>query len=218
MLDDVASTRAVYDYSAGYYASAVGTTVTPAFERPQDRAVLAAFAEDVGASDRANVVDIGCGVGRITSFLHDSGLRMSGIDISHEMVRIAQLSHPHLPFAVSTMTDLPLPDDSLAGAVLWYSIIHTAPPDLASVWSELARVLCPFGRVLLAFQAGDDDVITRPDAYGSGTPLTWYRHDLDNVAASIGAFDFILQSRTWRRAELAHETTGQAFLTFQRAR
>ncbi len=32
----IASTRKVYDFSSAHYASAVGTTVTPAFERPID--------------------------------------------------------------------------------------------------------------------------------------------------------------------------------------
>ena len=35
-LDHIASTREVYDFSAAHYASAVGTTITAAFERPID--------------------------------------------------------------------------------------------------------------------------------------------------------------------------------------
>lgn len=50
---------------------------------------------------------------------------------------------------------------SVSAAVLWYSIIHTPPTLLSEVWIELARVLRPNAPVLLAFQAGDNEVVRR---------------------------------------------------------
>ena len=215
-IDHVASTRAVYDFSAATYASAVGTTVTAAFERPIDRAVLNTFADDCAAVDHGHVLDIGCGVGRVTSYLHTRELSVSGIDLSAEMITMARLANPHLIFDVATMTALPRDDGSLAAAVLWYSIIHTPPAALPDVWAELARVLAVDGHVLLAFQVGQNDEIRRDNAYGSSISLMWYRHRIEDVVRGVELARFVVQTRIWRRAELAHETTPQAFLTFKR--
>lgn len=214
--DFIKSTRSVYDFSAAHYASTVGTKVSDAFETPIDRAILNAFAEDLVSVDHARVLDIGCGVGRVTSYLHERGLDVRGVDLSPEMVRIARSAHPHLLFDVAPMTTLPAKNGSHAAAVLWYSIIHTPPGELPEVWDELARVLAPNGRVLLGFQTGDNDEVQRENAYGSTTTMTWYRHNVDDVVQSIERSDFAIQARIWRRAELAHETTPQAFLIFQR--
>ena len=212
----ISSTRKVYDFSAAHYASAVGTTITAPFERPIDRATLNAFAEDLVAVTHALVLDIGCGVGRVTQYLHERGLDVQGLDLSSEMISVARSAHPHLTFGVAPMTELPIDNGSLAAAVLWYSIIHTPPSALPDVWNELARVLAPNGRVLLGFQAGDNDEVQRQNAYGSSTTLTWYRHNIDDVVRSVERAGFVVHSRIWRTAELAHETTPQAFLTFQR--
>jgi SAM-dependent methyltransferase len=214
--EHIAATRQVYDFSAAHYASAVGTTVTPAFERPIDRGVLNAFAEDLLAVEHARVLDVGCGVGRVTACLHDRGLDVRGVDLSPEMIATARSAHPHVNFEVASMTELPLDDQALDATVLWYSIIHTPLAVLPAVWSELARVLTPNGRVLLGFQAGNNDEVRREDAYGSGTTMTWYRHNVDDVEHGLERAGFVVQARIWRAAELTHETTPQAFLIAQR--
>lgn len=212
----IASTRHVYDFSAAHYASEVGTTVTPAFERPIDLAVLHAFSEDLLAVVDARVLDVGCGVGRITSYLHDRGLEVSGVDLSTEMIAAARSSHPHLTFSVSPMTNLPLDEHSVAGVVLWYSIIHLPPAALPQVWDEIARVLTAQGRMLLGFQAGDNDIVRRDNAYGSSTTMTWYRHNVDDVVRGVERAGFGVKARIWRTAQLPHETTPQAFLICER--
>ncbi len=215
--DYIASTRDVYDFSAAHYASAVGTSVSEAFERPVDRALLNAFAEDlVGVAD-ALVVDVGCGVGRVTSYLHQRGLNVRGVDLSSEMVAVARSAHPNLGFEVASMTSLPMGDASVSAAVLWYSIIHTPPTMLSEVWIELARILKPNAPVLLGFQAGDNDVVQRENAYGSAATLTWYRHNVDDVIRSAESAGFVLHTRAWRVAELANESTPQAFLIIRSA-
>lgn len=214
--DHITSTRAIYDFSAAEYASAVGTTVTAAFERPIDRAILNAFAEDLAAVSHAPVLDIGCGVGRVTSYLHERGLDVRGIDLSPGMIAIARSAHPHLAFDVAPMTELPVDHGSLAAVVLWYSIIHTPPALLLDVWNELARVLAPNGRVLVGFQAGNNEEVQRENDHGSSMTMIWYRHNSDDVVQSVERAGFVVHTRIWRTAELANETTPQAFLTFQR--
>ena len=40
---------------------------------------------------------IGCGVGRVTSYLNERGPDVQGIDLSPEMIATARLAHPTWP-------------------------------------------------------------------------------------------------------------------------
>ena len=214
--DHVLASREVYDHSAEQYLEAVGSVVSPEFEAAIDVAVLTSFAQELASAPAGPVVDAGCGVGRVTRFLADAGLDISGVDFSTAMIEAARSAHPHLRFDVGSLTRLPSPDHSLAGVVYWYSIIATPPQDLDAVWEELDRTLSSSGRTLVAFQAGQNDLIETPNAYGSATTLELYRHRVDDVVHSLekAGFDVLVEVR--RKAALKYETTPQAMLVAQR--
>ncbi len=214
--DHVLASREVYDHSAGQYLETVGSTVSAEFEAPIDRAVLTAFAQDLAAEPAGPVIDAGCGVGRVTRFLADAGLDISGVDLSLRMVEAARSAHPHLRFDVGSLTRLHSPDRSLAGVVYWYSIIATPPEELHAVWQELDRVLSGSGRILVAFQSGQNDLIETPNAYGSAATLRLYRHRVDDVAQSLEQTGFEVLVDVRRTAALRYETTPQAMLIAHR--
>ncbi|MEZ5341488.1 MAG: class I SAM-dependent methyltransferase [Acidimicrobiales bacterium] len=191
---------------------AIGTTIGPPFEADDDQAALALFAHLVTNTGAGAVLDVGCGPGRATAFLHDLGLTVSGIDIAPAMVEAARTAHPHLKFELGALTSIPRPDDSLAGVVAWYSIIHTPLDHLAAAWRELGRVLRPGGVLLVAFQAGSGEAVVKPNAHGSGATLTGYYHAPSDIVASLETAGFSLVDDRCRAAVFDHETTPQAFL------
>ncbi|MCZ9337553.1 class I SAM-dependent methyltransferase, partial [Streptomyces sp. TRM76130] len=68
-----------------------------------------------------------------------------------------------LRFEQGSMLALPLGDGTLAGAVSWYSTIHTPVDRLPALFAELRRVLAPGAPLLVAFQAGDEPLrVDRP--------------------------------------------------------
>lgn len=207
----VASTRAVYDATAGVYTAAVGTEVNATFEAPIDRALLMAFVESLKAAP-GRVADVGCGPGRVAAFLSAHGLDVVGVDVSPSMLAIARDAHPSIPFEDGQLTSLPFGDESLAGAVCWYSVIHTPPGELVGAFAEIERVLVRGGHVLLAFQAGDGGPVHRENAYGTGLTLTNYRHNPDEVATSLVDAGLHVHARAIREPELDHEMTPQAFI------
>ena len=214
--DPVGSARAVYDASAGRYVALVGTELHEATEGPIDRALLLAFVELVSARTSGRVADLGCGPGRVAAFLARHGLDVVGVDISPEMLAHARAAHPAIPFAEGRLDALPIVTASLAGAVCWYSIIHTPPATLGPVLAESARALEPGGHLLLAFQEGAGDPVHRPDAHGTGLALTSYRHAVGDVAQRLRAAGFDVRATATRAPELAHEPTPQAFLFARR--
>lgn len=143
--DHVESARAVYDASADRYVESVGTELHEATEGPIDRALLLAFVELVTAGTIAPVADLGCGPGRVAASLARHGLEVVGVDVSREMLTRARSAHPAISFEQGRLDALPLATASLAGAVCWYSVIHTPPAALDPVFAELARVVVPGG-------------------------------------------------------------------------
>jgi ubiquinone/menaquinone biosynthesis C-methylase UbiE len=124
--------------------------------------------------DSRAVLDVGCGPGRTTGLLAARELQVVGIDLSPGMIEVARRDHPELDFRVGSMTALDLPDDSVAGVLSWWSIIHL-PRDVApQAFAEFHRVLTPGGVLLMGFHVGEEST-HKTSGYG-GHPMNIYVH------------------------------------------
>ena len=149
----LSDTRSSYDTDASGYAEKVCGLLGGS---PYLRASLALFAELVHGAGGGPVADVGCGTGYVTAHLRDAGVDAFGIDLSPEMIAIARRDHPNLRFEVGTMTDLDLADDSVAGIVAFWSVIHVPDPAMPGVAEQFRRVLRPQGQLLVGFHVGDE--------------------------------------------------------------
>ncbi|MET9912709.1 methyltransferase domain-containing protein [Streptomyces sp. NPDC006476] len=203
----LSETRVFYDAIAEDYAVLFQEELKG---RPLERAMLGVFADLVDGE--GPVADLGCGPGRTTGRLAALGLDVYGLDLSESMLAIARRENPGLRFEQGSMLDLDLPDGSLAGALSWYSSIHTPVDRLPALFTEFHRVLAPGGPLLVAFQAGDKHRHhDRP--FGHDVSLTFQRRQPDFVAGLLTDAGFALHSRTVREAdENLGETSPQAFL------
>ena len=143
--------RASYDALADEYARHIADELA---RKPFDRAFLDRFAARMG--DAGPVVDVGCGPGHVTDYLHARGLDARGIDLSPEMVQQARSRFPGVAFDVGDVTALDAPDASWAAAVAFYSLIHLPRDEVSSALRELRRVLRPGGLLLVAFHVGEE--------------------------------------------------------------
>ncbi|MFG3437056.1 class I SAM-dependent DNA methyltransferase [Nonomuraea sp. NPDC047897] len=191
------ATRVAYDTVAADYAELLRDELDG---KPLDRAMLAAFAELVRAPDGGEVADLGCGPGRITAHLRALGVNAFGIDLSPEMVAVARRGHPGLRFDVGTMTALDLADESVGGAVAWYSTVHTPPELLPVVFAEIHRVLAPGGHLLVAFKVGDERRhLDR--GYGHELSLDVYWMPPEHIADVVSAAGLVLDARLVREPD-----------------
>lgn len=198
---DYSTVRHAYDTVAEDYAAHLPDTRT---EATLDLAMIDAFSEVVMSSGAEPcVLDAGCGAGRMTRYLADRGARVEGIDLSARMIAMARRDHPDLVFTAGSLADLPYPDDQFAGVMLWYSIIHTAPPGLARIFAETARVLRPGGYVLIGFQAGEGrrDVSGAYRRFGHEVELERHCYSADDIAGEIEPAGLHEICRLVRRAE-----------------
>jgi len=199
--------REAYDTVAEDYAELLRTAHD---EQPYDRAVLALFAELVRTAGGGPVADVGCGPGRITAPLRALGVDVFGVDLSPGMLAVARRSYPELRFVEGSLTGLAVGDARLGGVVAWYSIIHLPPDQRPTAFAELHRVLAPGGRLLLAFQVGDERVHVQ-HAYGHDVSAYAYRLPPDEVADLAAAAGFTVEARLVRAA-MGVEKIPQAYL------
>jgi SAM-dependent methyltransferase len=203
------TTRRAYDTVAADYAALLDDELA---EKPVQRAMLDLLAELVLADGGGSVGDLGCGPGRVTAYLGGRGLDAFGVDLSPGMVEVARATYPDLRFEVGALAALDLPDGSLAGAAVWYSLIHVPPADRPAVLAELHRVLAPGGHLLLAFQAGEDERVHREQAYGHAVELDSYRLSAKRVTEELARTGLGVHARMVRQPADAYETTPQAYL------
>jgi SAM-dependent methyltransferase len=176
-------------------------------DNPYDRAVLGLFAELVADGP---VGDLGCGTGRITTYLDSLGLDAFGIDLSPGMVEVARKEYPSLRFEVGSLFDLDLKDDELAGALAWYSLVHTPREDLPAVFAELHRVVRPGGYLLHAFKVGTGGYHV-DHAYGHDLDLDVYCYEPAEITTLLTEAGFT-EVATFTHAPLELEKQPQAYL------
>ncbi len=106
----------------------------------------------VNLPEKSNVLDLGCGTGRLLDRLanHFPDLRGTGLDFSPEMLRQArQLNrhHPRLIYVQGNAEALPFANSQFDAVFNTLSFLHYPKPE--QVFSEVSRVLHPGGRFYL---------------------------------------------------------------------
>src|SRR6476659_2459962 len=102
----------------------------------------------MGVESTSRVLDVGCGSGWATRLLADYAVngRVTGIDISDEMVNLARessRSHPHTAFEVASAEQLPFPDNEFTHAFSMESLYYYR--NIPKALKEIQRVLKPGG-------------------------------------------------------------------------
>lgn len=192
--------QAAYDELAEVYAQHFpGTEPEAAVDLAMlDHLVLLATEHAGGPPE---ILDAGCGTGRIGRYLTDRGCRVRGVDLSPGMIAVAGREHPDLDVQVGSITGLPFPEDVFDAAVFWYSTIHGDDATLAAALGEAARVLRAGGLVLVGFQVGDEviDLGERMRARGLEVRrLPRHHRTPDHVALALAGAGFVEVARLVR--------------------
>ena len=132
------------------------------------------------------VLDLGCGPGHWTARLQALGADVTGVDIVPELIAHARATHPRSSFRLGSMTELDVPDQSVAGLLSWCSTIHLPPPRLDAVLGEFRRILAPSGVLVVGFFDSDDDV----SAFDHKV-ITAYRWPVDVFAEHLSDAGFV---------------------------
>ena len=185
MHDPLSGVRAGYDRWASVYDH--DANPLPALEDPHVRRALG----DVRGLD---VLDLGCGTGRHTAWLAESGARVAAVDFSGEMLERARLKVPDadVRFVVHDLHEpLPLGDATFDAMVSGLVLEHLR--DLDGFFIEARRVLRPGGRAVVSamhpamFLRGSRARFTDPDSGDVVAPGSLPHRLGEFVMAALGA-------------------------------
>ena len=185
---EIDALRASYDDVAQEYVSRIYDELR---HKPLDRELLDRYAGLLRGA--GSVWDIGCGPGHVARYLDEREVDVSGIDLSLGMVEQARRLNPGIRFSQADMLALDAGDATLAGIVAFYSIIHIPRDRVVAALREMARVLKPGGRLLLAFHLGDE-VIHLDDLWGVRVSLDFVLFQTGEMQRYLESAGFAIES------------------------
>jgi len=114
----------------------------------QDRYWKGWIVREAALAEGLEVLDVGCGTGVLEESLNGRGVPVTGVDLTEEMIRLAQLKQIGCIecLAVGDGERLPFRDASFDVVFSCYVVKYCRPERLAS---EFMRVLRPKGRLIL---------------------------------------------------------------------
>jgi ubiquinone/menaquinone biosynthesis C-methylase UbiE len=113
------------------------------------------FLEYLQMSKGKVILDLGCGPGVNSAYMHSKGFQVVGIDLSTKMVEYARSKNPNVDFRLGDMTKLPFPHNGFDGILASYSLIHLTKDAIPAVLAKLHVILRPGGMIYLSVQCGN---------------------------------------------------------------
>jgi len=143
----------VYDTVAAEYAKEFAGEHE---KKSKDREILKRFSHEIG--EGRPVWDFGCGPGHTANYLKNLGIEISGLDLSERILEQARTIHPEIHFRKGNVLDLVFENNSIAGIVAFYTMVHFTEEQVGTAFREIFRVLQPGGIFLFTYHIGDKTI------------------------------------------------------------
>lgn len=116
-------------------------------------------------SPEATILDLGCGSGHpIASYLIEKKFSVTGIDVSKELLKVAQQNFPDMNFIYGDMRTITI-KNKYDAVIAWDSFFHLPKDDQINMFSRFASWLKKGG--ILVFTSGDaDGELLHEDMFG----------------------------------------------------
>jgi ubiquinone/menaquinone biosynthesis C-methylase UbiE len=170
------------------------------YERPATISLL-------GEVSRRRVLEVGCGAGALTAWLVEHGATVTAIDVSDQMVALAQSAvGKNAHFLVADLTQpLSFAADNSFDLVVASLVLHYVE-DWHHVFSEFHRVLVPGGVVVFSTHHPSADWGHSPEDYfatilvterwnigASEFDVTFWRRPLTAMTRAIASSGFVIE-------------------------
>ena len=159
-------------------------------KRPkQHRVIIQTFVNEISQETKfAHVLDVACGTGHSSHPLLEISDKVTGVDISEEMVNIAKRNIPEIDFRVSPAERLFCENNSIDAAFVGMAF-HWFDKD--AFLSELSRILKPGGWLVIYGLGSPKDMSLTP------TYRKWYTEnywqEFPNPPRSGGSFSEMIE-------------------------
>ena len=133
----------------GYEKLAIKYNLHRSAEGFPNKALLKRFVSTLDKTGR--ILDLGCGAGiPVSMFLSQKGNKVTGIDFSENMLKLAKKNVPNAKFIKMDMTKMRFEPNSFDGAVSFYAIIHVPRRKHKIIYKKLHTILRDGGIILVA--------------------------------------------------------------------
>ena len=102
-----------------------------------------------GQFAKPNLLDVGCGVGRLHSLLADKFGQISGVDMSVQCIEQARKDNPNVDYKINTGSELPYSAGTFDLVTTVCVVHHVAPLMWPTFIAELKRITRPGGLICL---------------------------------------------------------------------
>ncbi|MGQ0665945.1 MAG: class I SAM-dependent methyltransferase, partial [Nitrospiraceae bacterium] len=110
---------------------------------------------------RGVLLDLGCGGGQDSRYLHRVGYRVLGLDRTTALLQFAKARAPSVPFILADMRALPVRTGSLDGIWAAASLIHLPKRNVTGLLATLRHLLKPAGLVAVTVTYGSHSRVMR---------------------------------------------------------
>ena len=124
------------------------------------------------------ILDIGCGPGRDAKYFSEHGLKVTGIDLSSNFVKMASQNVPNAKFMQMDMRTLDFPENSFDGIWACASFLHVPKEDAKNTLLGFRKILKPAGLIYLSVKQGNEEKFVEKDEYKGRTKFfAFYSQD-----------------------------------------
>ena len=160
-----------YETQAGFWDKTAPRVMGDLIGRPS-------AVEMMGYLEGKRVLEAGCGTGYVARILAEKGARVSGCDISKEMLERAfkeEKGVSGIEYKLARITDTGYEDERFDGVISEGVLIHSHPAVLDFAYREARRILKPEGSFVVS--------VTHPCLFVPGSPSrseekNWVKHKL----------------------------------------
>ena len=121
----------------------------------QSEDVLSSIIESLNLTCGTSVLDVGCGTGVLFPYFQKCGAAICGIDISSEMIKIAEAKYPDADLICADAESYQF-DKTFDRIVLFNCFPHFINP--AGLFANLCKYLAPGGRLTIAHGASRSEI------------------------------------------------------------
>lgn len=165
-----------------------------------------ALLPDVGSK----ILDLGCGPGNITNYLlhKRADYKITGIDVSPQMLELAKKNNPTADFKVMDIRHLQTLDKRFHGIIAGFCAPYLSAEDLRQLWKAATRLLIDPGILYFSFVEGDP----QDSGYqtgGDGSRVFFYYHLLSDITQELkeNGFEIVqIYYKIYRRLGKPKET------------
>ena len=141
----------------------------------------------------AAVLDIGCGAGVPVAKTLAERHKVTGIDLSPEMVRLARCNIPTGSFICADIMSVSLPPLSFDAAVSFYSVFHLPREEHSELFKKVHQWLKPGGYLLCTLAWSNEEAYLE-DFHG--TTMYWSNYGLEEYLEMLAGAGFEVLKKT----------------------